>query len=62
MLQCPHCKGFGVYAIRRSWWQRLCQMSHRYDCHDCGRVLQRSELVETRPAPVNTQDALAVQE
>ena len=55
MLQCPDCKSYGVYAIKRHWWQRLLNLPHRYDCHDCGQMLLRNQLLESKPNSLTTQ-------
>ncbi len=46
-LQCPHCHGFGVYKLRRHWWQRLLKLERIYYCVDCEQTLPRSRLQET---------------
>ncbi|TDX26923.1 hypothetical protein DFO67_1145 [Modicisalibacter xianhensis] len=48
MLKCPDCESFGVYAVKRHWWQRLANLPHRYECHDCGRFSSKAELIEER--------------
>lgn len=45
-LQCPHCYGFGVYKLRRLWWQRLLHLERYYYCVDCEQAMPRSRLQE----------------
>lgn len=44
MLRCPYCSSYGIYPIKRRWWQRLLQLPHRYHCHDCGHDYERAQL------------------
>ncbi len=44
MPKCPQCSSYGVYAIRRRWWQRWLRTPHRYHCQDCSDVFLRKEL------------------
>ncbi len=46
MYRCPGCNNFGVYPVRRRWWQRLFRLSHHYYCYDCGKDCIRPELVD----------------
>lgn len=46
MYQCPNCNNFGVYPIKRRWWQRLLNLSHRYYCYDCGQDCVRPLVVD----------------
>ncbi len=45
-LQCPHCHGFGLYKVRRHWWERLLHVERRYYCVDCETSFLRSRIVE----------------
>ncbi|TDX26924.1 hypothetical protein DFO67_1146 [Modicisalibacter xianhensis] len=48
MYRCPNCNNFGVYPVKRRWWQRLLNLPHRYYCYDCGRECARSMVQRTR--------------
>ena len=47
MLRCPGCKSYGIYPIKRRWWQRLFKVPHRYRCQDCGHEYRHGELLST---------------
>lgn len=57
MLRCPDCKSYGIYPIKRRWWQRFLKVPHRYHCQDCGRDYRHGDVLNTR-----SRDALEVAE
>lgn len=49
MLQCPSCANYGVYPVRRRWWQRLLRTSNRYYCQDCEYSYGYQQFVKDQP-------------
>lgn len=45
-LQCPRCRGFGVYKVKQRWWERVLHIERFYYCVDCEAHLPRSRMRE----------------
>jgi len=45
-LQCPYCHGYGVYKVKKRWWERLLRRQQWYQCVDCERHSERVDLNE----------------
>ena len=55
MYRCPRCASFGIYPIKRRWWQRLFNLSHRYYCYDCGQDCAHPHVVEAEHEKLTSQ-------
>lgn len=57
MLQCPYCTSYGIYPIKRRWWQRLLRLERRYRCQDCGLDYRLEQLTRVPPSEVYESEA-----